>query len=218
MIHLLGFQCVRPHSEKSHPFSARLSMNDDHCDHLPDTWCLDWTTPHHIPPWFEPNGVPAITDHCSSAFETSFLWPSLMSDVVWARAFHRRWGRPNGCRLVAWGCAAADTLMVIKASQPPPQQAGYAPMGSLGHHTMAQRAISVDPSWTILGWEVLEVNSYCLGDCHSDRNCADPATGLMPSLEHARALANSIDPQRHQGPAYTCVPIACLEVPEESFP
>ena len=81
---------------------------------------------------------------------------------------------------------------------------------------MAQRKERVDPTWRILGWELLEANAVMLGDCHTDPSTADPITGLMPSLDVARAWAATMATQFMPTESRVLIPIALLQIPDDS--
>ncbi len=215
---LLGFQCLRPDPLKSHPFAGALSICTDYCDHLPEAWCLDWTEPRMIPPDFTADESVGITSACTDAFGHTWEWPDLMTDESWVRSFHQRWAKARGYRLLAVACADQDRQQLADATRPPPQQEGYAPMGSLGIHVMATRGQSIDATWPILGWEVLDANSGVIGDCHSDSEVADAITGLMPSYEAASKLAQELHGRPDRPSWAHPIPIALIEVPDAPAP
>jgi len=215
-MHCLGYQCVRTDPLKSHPFSGTLSACDDYCDHLLDTWCVDWVLNPQNPSWLPPAAAQAMIPECTSTHGKTWEWPSIATDLLWLRSVQQRWGREAGCRLIALGCDEADVAQMVDATRPPPQQPGYAAMGELGHHVMAQRAVTIDPTWPVLGWEVLEANSAILADCHTDNDRADPVTGLLCELAAARALVARLQ-QEPKKQAYVFIPLAIVAIPEEEL-
>lgn len=212
---LLGFQCLRPDARKSHPFAQALSLCDDYCDHLPDTWCLDWTTSRAVPGDFTPDEATRIISECTGAFGSAWEWPDLMVEGKWARSFYQRWAKTRGYRLVAIACAESDRLLLEEATRPPAPQEGFSPVGALGIHLMATRAQKIDDNWPILGWEVLDANSGIIGDCHTDSAVADAVTGLMPDYETATELVRDLD-SRPDRPSWAHpIPIALVAVLHE---
>ena len=210
---LLGFQCLRPNPTKSQPFTGALSICSDYCDHLPETWCLDWTTPRVIPGDFTPDEVVRMANECTDAFGGTWEWPDLMTEERWARSFHERWAKDRGYRLLAVACADRDRLTLIDATRPPHPLDGFSPMGSLGIHVMATRLNAIDEAWRVLGWEVLDANSATIGDCHSDPTAANAVTRLMPCYETADKLVRDLHGQPNRPSWVQPIPIALIEVP-----
>jgi hypothetical protein len=62
-------------------------------------------------------------------------------------------------------------------------------MGALGIHFMALRAELVDPSWRVIGWEILEANPLIIGECLLPLDGRDSVTGLFPTFEMAHEAA-----------------------------
>jgi len=209
---LLGFQCVRPDTFKSTPFSAAVSVCVDYCDHLPDTWCLDWVSSREFPGDFSHAEAQAIIEECTESFGRVWEWPDLMTDEAWARSFHARWAASRGYRLVAIACAPHDRERLANAMRPPPQQPGFSPNGALGIQIMAECAQSLNSRWPVLGWEVLEANSATVGDCHGASVATSAVTGLMPTYEEARALADDLQTRPDRSAWHCHIPIAIVAV------
>ena len=216
-MHCLGFQCIRTDPLKSHPFSGALSVCDDYCDNLPETWCVDWVSDPDIPSWPTSAAAQAMISECTLMLGKTWEWPSIITDLAWARSLQRRWGKAAGCRLVALACDDEDVAQMVAATRPPAQQPGFAAMGELGHYVMAQRTGAFDPTWPVIGWEVLEANSALLADCHTDVSRADPVTGLLPDLAAARSLVATLQ-QSPTKTGYVLIPMAIIDIPEEDSP
>jgi hypothetical protein len=203
---------MRPNPLKSQPYGETLSICEDYCDHLPSTWCLDWTSPSSFPDDFSSEDIVEITRTCAASFDQSWGWPDLMMDLGWSRAFHARWGKDRGYQLFAIACASSDRERLAAATRPSLPDPGFAPNGALGIHIMAERAEPLGNIGSCIGWEILEANPSTIGDCHSDQSKGDAVTGLLPSHAAAMEVADVIAGKNTGAFRMELVPIAIISL------
>jgi hypothetical protein len=210
----LGYQCLRPDRLKSTPFSAALSISDEYCDHLPETWTLTWTDPSGAQENFSTEEVERITRECTKAFNVHWHWPSILTDLAWAHDFHRRWAAARGYGLYAIACAEQDLSRLCDATRPSAPTPGFSPMGALGIHIMALRVESVDSSWQVIGWEILAANPCIIGECLLPLDGRDSVTGLYPTFEMAHEAARLGNESVQTPSRGVHIPVAILSILE----
>jgi hypothetical protein len=129
---------------------------------VPDTWAIEWVKvdeheriasaaefgidAHHLP-----DAIRWVTDHLGGG---GFAWPNLFLNAAAARDFCRRFVAAN-VRLLQMSLPAPSLESFLILTTPPPQQPGYAPMGTIGvHEALAQRSVLTDIADS-RGYEVL---------------------------------------------------------------
>jgi hypothetical protein len=70
----------------------------------------------------------------------------------------------------------------------------------------------LDPSWPIIGWELLEANPLTVGDTHAPPDRADPTNGLLPDLGTAQALRTTSLGKNSAARGLSLIPIAIARV------
>lgn len=121
-------------------------------DIVPDSWTIEWVKmeeterlaraarfgidAHHLP-----DAIRWATDH----FERGgFVWPNLFLNAAAARDFHRRFVTAP-VRLLQMSLPEQMVESFLALTTPPPQQDGYAPVGSIGvHEALARRSAVID--------------------------------------------------------------------------
>jgi hypothetical protein len=131
-------------------------------DIVPDTWAIEWVKAdepdrlaraaqfgidaHHLP-----DAIRWATDHLDGG---GFAWPNLFLDASAARDFCRRFVTAN-VRLLQMSLPGPSLESFLILTTPPPQQPGYAPVGSVGVHEALARRLPLGDLAEQRGYEVL---------------------------------------------------------------
>jgi hypothetical protein len=119
---------------------------------VPDSWTIEWAKvdetdrvtraadfgidTHHLP-----DAIRWATDHLDGG---GFAWPNLFLNAGAARDFRRRFVTAT-VRLLQMSLPERNIESFLALTTPPPQQPGYAPVGSIGvHEALAQRSALTD--------------------------------------------------------------------------
>jgi len=115
---------------------------------VPDCWAIEWANvdkterlaraaefgidAHHLP-----DAIRWATDHFNGG---GFAWPNVFLSAAPAREFRRRFVTAT-VRLLQISLPEQMLDSFLALTAPPPQQPGYAPVGSIGvHEALAQRS------------------------------------------------------------------------------
>jgi hypothetical protein len=128
----------------------------------PDSWAIDWVkvepgerVRHAATLGIPPEALALVVDWATEEFDRRFKWPNVFTEPEAAREFRQRFIPGGGVRLVGLGLPADLVPAFLSLTAPPPQQAGYAPVGAAGVHEVLSTGLGLEASGEFRGFEVL---------------------------------------------------------------
>jgi hypothetical protein len=210
----LGYMLLKPHPIKGGRRPAVISVSADLCDTVPGPWCLSWTSPGPRPADFSAEEVKALTRFAEPVFEAKWGWPDLIFDQAWAYELHQNWTRAKGYRLYAIACRTEDVQLIIRATRPPAQQPGRAPMSEMGIYKGAAQTAPLAESYQVSGWQVVKLDALtAYRDIYRAEGLERANDGLLPDEATAVATARKAQESEQGEAPQLWVPLALVQLP-----
>jgi hypothetical protein len=212
-----GFLLIRPSPRPNWPGECLenflpeqvLSASECLCPRFPGTYVIHWSSDSEDERkhQFEKIGLTAerqkeATDWATERFDQAFGWPNVfyrLEDAVAARTCFFPFA---DLRIIGLGLSLEYVESFVDYATPPPQQPGYAPIGSCGYYETAQRHAPLPEGGNLLGYELVNVDVgllTCSWLCLLlEKHCAlklgvFPATnGLLRDLDSTKQCLEEI--------------------------
>lgn len=180
------------------------------CPQFPGSYAISWCgdSAEVRAAEFDRIGLPAdqrdeASRWATAEFERSFGWPGVFYDLEAAREARARFFPAGDVMVVALGLPAAYHAKFVAESTPPKEDEGFATQGKSGCLEVIERANSLPPGLTSLGYEPVNM-TFGQIDCswlcnHLEQYIADHTgmrpspTGLIESIEEAARCCEVIE-------------------------